>query len=287
MAIKGKGRTRGRRTVAAPPRPQLVIRKPPIWRRPVTWIVIGVLALGGILAGVFSSVHAHGVRRLKDRERAAVQAFAAELKAKFPSDSTFVPPDAYVFYPNLSADMDKLAKGDLSPADAVTEAKAVQDSAQKAASGVASLNVSNLISADFSVTGLTGPSTGAATPADIQAKGATQQVVLDAQFLMTQAFELWQQEGSVMEAAAGLQGDSQKSVIDQAKQLGSKASGLFDRGYRKILNIQSALGIQSPITPVTPFQRAPSPTPSVSPSPSSSKSPEAKASASPTPSASG
>ena len=57
MAIKGKGRTRSRRVVAAPPRPQLVVRKPPIWRRPWFLIAFGVVAVAGILVAVLTGIH--------------------------------------------------------------------------------------------------------------------------------------------------------------------------------------------------------------------------------------
>ena len=66
MAIKGKGRTRSRRVVASPPRPQLVVRKPPIWRRPWFLIAFGVVAMAGILIAVFTGIHSSNVKKLKD-----------------------------------------------------------------------------------------------------------------------------------------------------------------------------------------------------------------------------
>jgi hypothetical protein len=61
MAIKGKGRTRGRRAVAAPPKRAIVVRKPPIWRRRWVWLALGVAAVVGIVAGILAAIHAHKV----------------------------------------------------------------------------------------------------------------------------------------------------------------------------------------------------------------------------------
>jgi len=243
LAIKGKGRTRSRRVIAAPPRAQLMVRKPPIWRRPLVWMLVGLLAIGGILAGVLVSLDHRHQRQLRYREVAAIQAFTDKLKATFPADAQTIPPDLIVFYPTVNADLDSLANGKLKPAAAVTKATALQASAQQASTAIQALSVARLISPDFTVTGTP---TGKRNGGDIQAPGATQQQLLDAQFLMAEAFQTWQQMGVAFEAAAAVGGARQKALIEHAKQLNGLAGTEFDRGYRKVLTIRNTLGLTAP-----------------------------------------
>jgi hypothetical protein len=207
------------------------------------WALVALLAIGGILAGVLVSLDHRNQRQLRFREVAAVQAFTDKLKATFPPDAQTIPPDLIVFYPTVGADLDGLANGKLKPADAVTKAKAMQASALRASTAVQALSVARLISPDFTVTGAP---TGKPNGGEIQAPGATQQQLLDAQFLMAEAFQTWQQVGVAFEAASGATGARQKALIEHAKQLNSIAGTEFDRGYRKVLTIRNVLGLAAP-----------------------------------------
>ena len=254
MAIKGKGRTRSRRVIAAPPRPQLVVRKPLLWRRRWVRVVVVLIVLAGIGTGVTISVRRSHARHFKAKEVAGIEAYAAKLRSAFPTDRQVVPPDLVVFFPNLSADLDKLAKGTLKPADATTEAGKVTSAAQAGATAVQNLKVSSLIPASFTVTGVSDGSTGA-NPGNIVARGATQDLVNGAQYLMVEAFQVWAQAGNVFtQAAATTDTTARQALVNAATQLDQQASSLFDRGYQKILAIENALGIvaQSPANTSAP-----------------------------------
>ena len=276
MAIKGKGRTRGRRMVAAPPRPQLVVRKPPIWRRPLVWAIVGVLAAGGILAGVLVTLHNRSARNFKSREIALVEQYTGKLQSKFPSDAQAVPPDLIAFYPKFTQLLQDLAAGKVKPADAISTAKQIQSTAQAAENGVGGLDLTKLIPADFTVTGLSNqlsPTSGTTGADEIRANGATRQVLQDAQFLMSQSFELWRQAGSAMEQAAKADPAARKAMTTEAIQLSQEAGTLFDAGYRKVIGIRNALGLQAPTIPTQPPATSPSPSPGASPSARPSASP--------------
>src|SRR5439155_27300666 len=94
------------------------------------------------------------------------------------------------------------------------------------------------------------------------------------QTLMSQGFALWRQAGLLMEQAVTVAPAERKFLTQQATQLANEAGSLFDQGYRKLISIMDALGLQAP-TP--PAQIQPSPTPSASttatPSPTASASP--------------
>jgi hypothetical protein len=248
LAIKGKGRTRSRRVIAAPPRPQLVVRKPLLWRRRWVRVVVVLIVLAGIGTGVTISVRRSHARHFKSKEVAGIEAYAAKLRATFPADRENVPPDLVAFFPNLSSDLDKLAKGTLKPADATTEAGKISTTAQAAANAIAALKVSSMIPSSFTVTGVS-DGTGGSKPGDIVARGATQDLVNEAQYLMSQAFQVWTEAGTLMtQAAAATDPTVLKALVDSATKLDQRASDLFDHGYQKILAIENALGIvaQSP-----------------------------------------
>jgi hypothetical protein len=248
LAIKGKGRTRSRRVIAAPPRPQLVVRKPPLWRRRWLRIVVVLIVLAGVGTGVTINIRRSHARHFKAKEVAGIEAYAAKLRATFPADRQIIPPDLVVLFPNLSSDLDKLAKGTLKPADATTEASTVSTTAQAAAKAIDGLNVSSMIPSSFTVTGVSDGSTGG-TPGNITARGATQDLVRGAQYLMSQAFQVWSEAGNLMtQAATATDTTVRQALVNSATELDRRASDLFDHGYQKILGIENALGIltQSP-----------------------------------------
>jgi hypothetical protein len=257
MAIKSKGRARGRRAVAAAPRRPLVVRKPPIWRRPWVWIVLGVVAAAGITFGILSALHSHQVSARKSREKLAMTKVYLQFKSALPSDLRSVPPDVLVIFPSVTDDLPKIGK-DIKGDAATKRGKDILAQSQTSVTKLQSINVNSVIPAEF---------------ADDRAQ------VSDALFLATRSIDLYRQVGGLMEAAANLPKDDQKAVIDQATQLTQQAANLFDQGYRKILAILTRLNIPHTVTPSVPV--TPGVQPSISPPATSSATPTASASASP------
>jgi hypothetical protein len=272
MAIKGKGRTRSRRVIAAPPRPQLVIRKPPIWRRRWVWAILGGMALAGILAGVLTALHHRHERAFLKREAEAVQSFTNTLQKRFPKEFTIISPDVPQLFSDLQTNLNDLSSGKLSSKDAATKADALISSANRAAQGVEAVNVARLISADFT----------ASTAPNSEATGATRQQLTDAQFLMAQGLRLYAHAGELMKSAAEAKGSQMKDLVTQAGDLASQGGGLFSRGYRSLLLIRNVLGLGSPAQAPTPTPSIPLPSVSVPvPIPSVSGSVSTSPSASP------
>jgi hypothetical protein len=232
MAIKGKGKTRSRRIVAAPPKPPVYIRRPPFWRRPTTLIVVGLLAVGGILYGTFNALHNRSAKSLKKREAAAVRAFNNRLTAAFPADRQLIPPDVYVFFQSVQKDLDQLANGRLSSALARKEGEQVNTSAAAAAKRVQTIAVDKLAGADLAVSRQQG----------VRAEGLTRQELSGAQDLVARSFNLYAAAGRLLELAAAAPPAEQKRLAAEAKDLMGQASDLFSTGYRIVSNLRTRLG---------------------------------------------
>jgi hypothetical protein len=272
MAIKGKGKARGRRAVAAPPRPTLVVRKPPIWRRRWVWAALGGIAVAAILAIVLVKLHDSHARAVKTRERTALSEFFTALERRFPPDRQLIPPDVPNFYPNLSQDLTNLAQAKVKPADALAEAQGVSATARKAAADVRAIDLKRFFPRSFTLT----------ADRQVTGRGGTFETMQDAQFLMSQGFTLYGVAGDLMKQAASVTGSARGALVQQAQTMLSTASSVFDRGYRRFLLLRQFVGLKSPnpASGVKPGR----PLPTIAPSPSPSPKAKGKGNRSPSPS---
>jgi hypothetical protein len=249
MAIKGKKRARGKRVIAAPPRPQLVVRKPPLWRRPWVWGLAGGIVAAGVIVLILIVAHSSSVHHRKDRERVAAQRFTDQLTAKLPPYHEALGPTVTLF-PSLSADADKIGTADLADADAVKKAKEIQDQARTAAQGVAGIQVNQIFPKEFG-----------RDRADLQ----------DAQSLVATSLSLYRQAGVLFAAAVKADETSRVAMVSAIQGLNNQAASLFQRAYGKLVAIDTRLGVAATVPPVQ-APASPTPTPSVTPTPSPSAS---------------
>jgi hypothetical protein len=234
MAIKGKTKGRSRRVVAAPPKPTVYVRKKPLFVRRWFLALIGALAVGGILFGVFTSMASSNREKLHDRTGAAVNQFATTVEALFPPPpgSQPLPPTGYSIYPSLVGDLDKVANG-TKDFDGAEQGKALVTSAKTSGDAIAKVNVPNLVPIEANVS--EGPG--------LRGKGATRLVLIESKFLLEQSFRVFEQIGGLMTRAANLEGKDRQAVVDEAKDLAATAQRMFQRGYQKIQTLRAQLGI--------------------------------------------
>ena len=230
-----------------------------MWRRRWLWAAAAVVAVAGIAAAILSAKHSHDVAARREREIRAVRGYLNQFQFHLPADRTPVPPDAIVIFSSVQDDIDNFK--DLSRAQADTKGKAVTDAATKSSGGLEKVVIGRLIPEEF-----------AADRAELG----------EAQFLIVQAYRLYEPIGALFQQAAGVSGEARQALLDQAQSLMNQSGALFDRGYVKIVRMANRLGI--PIK--TAFQPAPntpggnaSPTPAPSATPSASASPSASPSA--------
>lgn len=228
MAIKGKGRTRGRRIVAAPPRPQLMVRKKPLYARRWVWAAVALAVLAALSFLIWRTVQSRAEEARQEREARAVQTYSNLVQRRFPPDTQTAPPNRFLLFPTLIKDLDKLGKGRVPGPAAAKAARNFGNAAKDAAEGIDAIDVTRVIPEEF-------PETRIQT--------------LDSQFLMVQSFRLYQNIAKAMGAAAEASGRARQQFIARAKQLVPQANALFNRGEQKLINIRVRLGIQTILPP--------------------------------------
>jgi hypothetical protein len=270
MAIKGKRKTHGRRVIAAPPRPQVVVRKPPIWRRRWIWGLIGALVVGGVAVGLLLKFRADGRVDRRDREIAALRTFADRVRAELPEDIQSVPGGLVVVFPELRQDLESLKEGTLKPAEARSRADEIEGAARGAAEGIEAVAVETVI------------------PAEFEEDRARLQ---DAKEFLVQSFRIYEDVAGLLVLSIGQTGQEREQLIDRTQSILGRAGSLFDSGFGILSSSLSRLGIttpivpQQPITPPTPIPSPPPQSPAESPggSPTPGESPTGEASPSPSP----
>ena len=234
-----------------------MIRKPPIWRRPLVWIVVGTLAAAGIGLGVFLKVSSDARVERRDREIAAVRAFAGRIQAQLPDDVQTLPGNLLVVFPTLRQSMESAMAGEIKPGEARRVADEVRDAAAAAAAGIQDIQVEAIIPEDFQ---------------------ADRNRFQDAKQFLRQSFLLYQDVGKLFVLSLGQKDQEQEQLIEQAQAVMGRAGNLFDSGFRIVVGTLTRLGITTPIVPAT----APPPVPSAVPTAEPTSSPEASPSEAPT-----
>lgn len=276
MAIKGKSKSRSRRVVAAPPRPQIVARKRQLWEQPLAWVVVGLLVVGAITFGTLRKVHADDVATqkqaaaaLKAREAKAVGRFAAAVSANLPSDQqTPSGGSSLIIFASLPTMLDQSIKGEISPSAARTRFLNLAATAQKDAQGMSKVNAITMINGEFD----------AGTTQSLKTPGLTQSLLNQSQQQMQQALAMYASIGRIAASAAVLPQASRNAILTEAKAMVSEAQSMFGNAYNTLNQIEVTVGAASN---TLPLPAPPSPSPSPSASAKAKKSPKPKASASP------
>jgi hypothetical protein len=250
VAIKGKGRTRGRRMVAAPPRPQLVVRKPPLWLRRSTWVGVAVVAVVGIGVAAALSIASSRADDRRNQALAALRRFTTQVHQALPEDRQAQAPDLVSVFPALGDDAAAMRSGDLGPGASREIASIVEGQARAAADSIDALVVSDIVPEGFR---------------DLRT------LLQDGQYLLVQSFRTFESAGGLMRVAPGLDGEQREAVLQQSQRMVSRGSSLFVRGYQKILDAFTANGVsldQIPAPPAPVTEPEPSPVESPEPTPS-------------------
>jgi len=244
VAIKGKGRTKSRRMVSAPPRPQIVTRKRPFLLRRSTWIVAGIVVLGAIGFWVWHVWNNHQQSQQLAKATSQLAAFRGQVDGALPADhSTPGGAEADTVFTTLPASLDKAGSGQLTPQAMRSQGTTVQDDAQKAAGKMAAIKTTSLIDGNLPF----------GTTTQMKTAGLTQLTANDAQQSMADALRLYAVAGGLLKSAADLpKGPKRTALITQAQSLVTTASSRFATGYNQMLQLEETVGNVVPGPPTVP-----------------------------------
>jgi hypothetical protein len=268
MAIKGKGKTRGGRAVAPAPRPVIVSRKPPIYRRKWLLFTLIVILVVGTGAGIYVAIHNASKSSAQTEMREAVSKYSNQLVVQIPSDRQSAGGDTLFLFPDASGDLDDLASGDTKPADSVKQADQLSAQAKKALAAIQVIKLNEIIQSKFDV-GI----------GSVRAPGLTLSTLRDAQFMIIQGLRGYERVFTLWKTAAqdGVDPAVRKQMVKEAQTLAADSERLFDEGWTKFVQVRHQAGLP----PVQVAQTNPAPVPTVLPttSPSAALSPAPSGSA--------
>jgi hypothetical protein len=128
MAIKGKPKSRSKKTVAAGPKPAYVAVKTPLIRRRGFWIglaaVVAVASLAGIAYGFAKEQTRSRDEELAKRLVTAATRYQSEVDPILAGIGSPSPPSSFTAMSSLTTALGDLQKGTSKPSDAATAAAA-------------------------------------------------------------------------------------------------------------------------------------------------------------------
>jgi hypothetical protein len=234
LAIKGKGKTRSRRAVAAGPKPVYVVpRKPLLARRGVQLGALAVLLLviGGILLWTYLDQRAD--RRLEE-ERAILEDFTTRVERTLRPVSRVLPPTGLSIFGTLRDDLTALRKEETDPTEVAASAGQAAENAERFADTIDAIPTSQWVR-------------DRRLPFEM----------IDAEEFIVEAVRVYGRAATTIRLAAEARpGDARGELLDVAEGLLDSGEQLFDVGYQKITNAKFELGIGE-AQPLTPGFEAP------------------------------
>lgn len=238
MAIKGKTKSRGKKTVAAGPKPAYVAVKTPLIRRRGFWIglavVVALASIGGITYG-FAKERTHSreeelakrEEELAKRLRTAMTQYQSQVDPILASVGQASPPSSFTAMPSLSAALGALQDGKGKPAAAAAAASTAAKQAKTAYAALDAIDVTVII----------------------VDKGFDQGFALymiNSQKRMVAGLRLFEQAANLLSQASGLQGEDQTTLLDSTSGVLSLANSTFNDGYSDYIQAQSEAGTFQP-----------------------------------------
>lgn len=231
MAIKGKAKSRSKKTVAAGPKPAYVAVKTPLIRRRGFWIglaaVVAVASIAGIAYGFAKEQTRSREEELAKRLRTTATRYQAEVDPILAGIGQPTPPSSFTAMSSLTTALSDLQKGTSKPTDAATAAAAAAKQAKTAYAALGAIDVTNII----------------------VNRGFDQGFVLymiDSQKQMVAGLKLFEQSANLLAQASGMHGDAQAQLLDSTSGVLALANSTFNDGYSDYIQAQSEAGTFQP-----------------------------------------
>lgn len=237
MAIKGKSKSRGTRTVARGPKPAYVPVRTPLLRRRGLWISVATVAVCALVValgvGFVQQREDARERERVDRMATAVNQFRGQIDPVLTTVGQPQPPAGFDAFPDLGTTLPVISANDVGEAaldQAGTVAKDAASSARNAASLIGDVPVS-----DF-----------------IRDRGFTREFVvymLDSQDELARAMELYEQAARLVTMAIEFDASERQDLLESAEDLFTVAEETFARGYADYVEAQAAADVFEPVAP--------------------------------------
>jgi hypothetical protein len=227
MAIKGKRRTRGgRASIGAPPRPQFVVPRKPVFQRTGVRVFLILFLLAGIITGIVVGINVRDTNRKKDEARRDVRELQVRLEAAITAEAIGqTESTSPLILPELGQTVSELQGGQIKKGQ-VKEKKAQLETwstdAKEAAEKIALLEVGT---SEYN-TELT-----------------------DSKNLIRQSLTMYAGLARSISIALDLEGKPRDDLVQNILEQYPTAATVFDTGWRKLQTIRAELGISEPIVP--------------------------------------
>ena len=232
MAIKGKSKSRGAKTVSSGPKPAYVPVKTPLLRRRGLWIsvgaILGLAIVGGLAYGLVQERNDSRAQELVDRMAAAVNDYRGQIEPILVPLGSAVPPSNFAAFASLGSSIDSL------------RAEAVDRAALDAAATEADASVSLAKSA----ADLFGQITPTDFVADQGFSGDFVLYVINSQDGFVRAMHLYRQAALLTaDAVETEKGAMRDELVARAGDVYDLAVETFGRAYADYVQAQSLAGV--------------------------------------------
>ena len=241
MAIKGKSKGRSAKAVTPGPKPVFQPVKKPLLAKREFWLVVlsilGVVLVGGLVAGFVAERHASAQDDLEQRMRAAMSSFQGQIEPVLTTIGQANPPAGYTVFTDLQTSIgDLVAEEPGAPADSKAlkqTATAAATSAKTALEALQQIDEATLI----------------------RGKGFSEEFVLyviNAKGNFVRAMTLYGEAAKLLELAAAAQGPERAELATRTQAIANAATEIFDRGYADYVEAQTKAGAFAPPAPGLP-----------------------------------
>lgn len=239
MAIKGKGKTKGRQASRAPRRAPVEVKPPFFIRR---WVQVSLAFVAGLLLMVFAVWVTNYLRQQSADDKAATQAtqqrtagqkWKSQAEGALGTVGTLSPGAPPALFPDLATTITGLQKGHVPDGAAATIKAAVSD-AKAAIAPLKSYKLSDSVR-------------------DIGMGAEQVSWFLDSQTRFVQALELYEQAAVNASLAIGATDTQRTAIADAASAIQNRASEILQDGWTDYTNALGSVSIveSPPLTSLT------------------------------------
>jgi hypothetical protein len=236
MAIKGKSKSRGARSVTRGPKPVYVPVKTPWFRRRWLWISVGaVLGVAAVVAIVVGVIEERNRNRDEEELRsmaAAASQYRGEIEPILSTVGHTVPPTSFDAFPALGSSLTDL--GEPQPREAALErARTAAEDTATAAEDARGL-FEQIDGADIA-----------------GGRGLSREFVdffVDSQTLFVQSMAAYDQAALLTTMALDAENEAREGLLARATGVHEVAEALFARAYQDYVEAMIAAEIFSPTT---------------------------------------